>query len=186
MIWQPTNDAAIFSETDDMFKIEMLHLTTILVQYYPDLLDDARKDIMKHTWLHISSSDDVIVKQTAVVLKGEFMNPQLVLCISFFFGSFCTQKELLSGMNPLWSRDNPRWLLLRAPPPLGERVDLRDGRCRIKRDAWIKLLGSGHLRRSGAIFKAPAVGPKLLRAGAGPSGRWGGAGYPHLAIFLRT
>ena len=29
MIWQPTNDAAIFSETDDMFKIEMLHLTTI-------------------------------------------------------------------------------------------------------------------------------------------------------------
>jgi transformation/transcription domain-associated protein len=71
MIWQPTNDAAIFSKTDDMFKIEMLHLTTILVQYYPDLLDDARKDIMKHTWLHISSSNDVIVKQTAVVLKGK-------------------------------------------------------------------------------------------------------------------
>ena len=72
MIWQPTNDAAIFSETDDMFKIEMLHLTTILVQYYPDLLDDARKDIMKYTWLHISSSDDVIVKQTAYLLTARF------------------------------------------------------------------------------------------------------------------
>jgi transformation/transcription domain-associated protein len=64
LIWQPTNDAATFSETDAMFKIEMLHLTTILVQYYPDLLDDARKNIMKYAWLHdISSSDDVIVKQ---------------------------------------------------------------------------------------------------------------------------
>ena len=72
MIWQPTNDAAIFSETDDMFKIEMLHLTTILVQYYFDLLEDARKDIMKYTWLHISSSDDVIVKQTAYLLSARF------------------------------------------------------------------------------------------------------------------
>ena len=72
MIWQPTNDVAIFSETDDMFKIEMLHLTTILVQYYPDLLDDARKDIIKYTWLHISPSDDVIVKQTAYLLTARF------------------------------------------------------------------------------------------------------------------
>lgn len=73
MIWQPTNDAAIFSETDDMFKIEMLHLTTILVQYYPDLLDDALKDIAKYTWLHISPSDDVIVKQTAYLLTARFV-----------------------------------------------------------------------------------------------------------------
>ena len=72
MIWQPMNDAVIFAETDDMFKIEILHLTTILVQYYPDLLDDARKDIMKYTWLHITSSDDVIVKQTAYLLTARF------------------------------------------------------------------------------------------------------------------
>ena len=72
MIWQPMNDAAIFSETDDMFKIEMLHLTTILVQYYPDLLDDARRDIMKYAWLHITSSDDAIVKQTAYLLTTRF------------------------------------------------------------------------------------------------------------------
>jgi transformation/transcription domain-associated protein len=40
MIWQPTNDAAIFSETDDMFKIEMLHLTRITtVDYWTERLD---------------------------------------------------------------------------------------------------------------------------------------------------
>ena len=101
MIWQPMNDAAIFSETDDMFKIEMLHLTTILVQYYPDLLDDARKDIMKYTWLHITSSDDVIVKQTAYLLTARF------------FAAFPTpQKFILRA----WTG------LLRAPPSEGRAV----------------------------------------------------------------
>ena len=44
----------------------MQRLTTILVQYYPDFLDDVRKDIMKYTWLHISSSDDVILKTDCI------------------------------------------------------------------------------------------------------------------------
>ncbi|KAF8165306.1 hypothetical protein B0H34DRAFT_232712 [Crassisporium funariophilum] len=72
IIWQPMNDASVFAETDDMFKIEMLHLTTVLVKHYPDLVDDIRKDIMKYAWSHIASSDDVIVKQTAYLLAARF------------------------------------------------------------------------------------------------------------------
>ncbi|KAJ3510077.1 hypothetical protein NLJ89_g4881 [Agrocybe chaxingu] len=72
VIWQPMSDTTLFSDADDMFKIEVLHLTTILVQYYPDLLDDARKDIMKYAWSYITSNEDVIVKQTAYLLAARF------------------------------------------------------------------------------------------------------------------
>ncbi|KAF8974524.1 hypothetical protein BDZ97DRAFT_2053099 [Flammula alnicola] len=103
IIWQPMNDTTTFSEVDDMFKIEILHLTTILVQYYPDLLDDVRKDIMKYAWSYITSSDDIIVKQTAYLLAARF------------FAAFPTpQKFILRA----WTG------LLRTPHPEG-RVVLR-------------------------------------------------------------
>lgn len=71
MIWHP-NMETTFSDTDDMFKIELLHVTTTLVQYYSELLDDARKDIIKCAWYFITTSDDTLVKQTAYLLAARF------------------------------------------------------------------------------------------------------------------
>ena len=71
MIWHP-NMETTFSDTDDMFKIELLHVTTTLVQYYSELLEDARKDIIKCAWYFITTSDDTLVKQTAYLLAARF------------------------------------------------------------------------------------------------------------------
>ncbi|PPQ93995.1 hypothetical protein CVT25_009843 [Psilocybe cyanescens] len=72
IIWQPMNDPSAFQDADDYFRIEILHLTTVLVQYYPNLLDDVRKDVMKYAWSYISSNDDIIIKQTAYLLAARF------------------------------------------------------------------------------------------------------------------
>jgi transformation/transcription domain-associated protein len=72
IIWHPMNDASAFPDADDLFRIEILHLTTVLVQFYPDLLDEVRKDIMKYAWSYITSSDDVLIKQTAYLLAARF------------------------------------------------------------------------------------------------------------------
>ncbi len=70
LIWLPMSSP--MSDTSDGYKIEILHLTTILVQHYPELLDDSRKDIMKGAWSYISSCDDAIAKQTAYLLAAHF------------------------------------------------------------------------------------------------------------------
>jgi transformation/transcription domain-associated protein len=72
IIWQPIIEGGTFSDTDDMFKIELLHLTTVLVHHYPELLEDVRKDIMKCAWFYITTSDDIIVKQTGYLLAARF------------------------------------------------------------------------------------------------------------------
>ncbi|KAF9453072.1 FAT-domain-containing protein [Macrolepiota fuliginosa MF-IS2] len=69
LIWQ---ENVVFADADDMFKIELLHFTTILVQHYSDLLEDVKKDIIKCAWHHITNSDDIIVKQTAYLLAAQF------------------------------------------------------------------------------------------------------------------
>jgi transformation/transcription domain-associated protein len=61
-----------FSETDDMFKIEALHLTTVMVEHYSALLEDVKKDIIKCAWHYITITDDIIVKQTAYLLAAHF------------------------------------------------------------------------------------------------------------------
>ena len=70
LIWLPMSNP--MSDTSDGYKIEILHLTTILVQHYPELLEDSRKDIMKGAWSYISSCDDAIAKQTAYLLAAHF------------------------------------------------------------------------------------------------------------------
>lgn len=101
LIWLPMNNPA--SDTSDSYKIEILHLTTILVQHYSELLENSRKDIMKGAWTYISSCDDAIVKQTAYLLAAHF------------FAAFPTpQKFILSA----WTG------LLRMPHSEG-RVGLR-------------------------------------------------------------
>ncbi|KAF8621580.1 hypothetical protein AX15_007606 [Amanita polypyramis BW_CC] len=71
MIWHPNTETA-FSDMDDMYKIEHLHVTTVLVQHYSELLEDARKDIIKCAWYFITTSDDTLVKQTAHLLAARF------------------------------------------------------------------------------------------------------------------
>lgn len=71
LIWHPIGDSA-FADTDDMFKIELLHLTTVIVHHYADLLEDLKKDIIICAWSYITSSDDTIVKQTAYLLTARF------------------------------------------------------------------------------------------------------------------
>lgn len=70
-IWQPLIDGVTFSEADDMFTIELLYMTTVMLHQYPDLLADVKKDIIKCAW-HFIISEDVVVKQTAYLLAARF------------------------------------------------------------------------------------------------------------------
>ncbi|CAL1700686.1 unnamed protein product [Somion occarium] len=70
-IWIPMNDSTTFSEAGDTFTIELLYLTTAMVHKYPDLLEDAKKDIIKCAW-HFITSEDPVVKQTAYLLAARF------------------------------------------------------------------------------------------------------------------
>ncbi|KAJ7700136.1 hypothetical protein B0H17DRAFT_1158131 [Mycena rosella] len=67
LIWHPPPDPNV----DDLFKIELLHLTTVLVQHYPKLLEDAKKDLIRCAWQYISN-EDTIVKQTGFLLTARF------------------------------------------------------------------------------------------------------------------
>ncbi|TDL29737.1 hypothetical protein BD410DRAFT_736870 [Rickenella mellea] len=71
-IWRRMNNSGAFSDADDMFKIELLHLTTVMVHHCPTYLLDAKKDIIKCAW-HYITSDDTVVKQTAYLLVARFM-----------------------------------------------------------------------------------------------------------------
>ncbi|KAG7449166.1 uncharacterized protein BT62DRAFT_1073682 [Guyanagaster necrorhizus] len=72
MIWRRIADPKAFQDTDDMFKIELLHFTTVMVKYYPDLMEHARKDVQMCSWHYIGSTDDPIVKQAAYLLNAHF------------------------------------------------------------------------------------------------------------------
>ncbi|KAH8118563.1 FAT-domain-containing protein [Phellopilus nigrolimitatus] len=60
-----------FADADDFFKIEILHLTTVMVHHRPQLLVDVKKDVIKFAWLYISN-DDQTVKQVANLLAARF------------------------------------------------------------------------------------------------------------------
>ncbi|KAG6866480.1 hypothetical protein C0991_003998 [Blastosporella zonata] len=98
IIWRPITESDTFTEADDVFKTEVLYLTTVLVQHYSDLLEDVKKDIIKCAWHFITLSEDILVKQTAYLLAARF------------FAAFQTpQKFILRA----WTG------LLRAPPSEG-------------------------------------------------------------------
>lgn len=70
-VWIPMNDESTTKDVDDIFKIELLHFTTVMVHQYPELLVDAKKDIIKCAWHHIHN-EDAIVKHTAYLLAARF------------------------------------------------------------------------------------------------------------------
>jgi transformation/transcription domain-associated protein len=72
-IWLPMNGNTSFGDADDMFKIELLHLTTVMVQHYSQFLVDVQKAIIMGAW-HYITSDDVVVKYTAYLLAARFFD----------------------------------------------------------------------------------------------------------------
>ncbi|KZP00081.1 FAT-domain-containing protein [Calocera viscosa TUFC12733] len=67
-----TLDTATFQESETPYAIEVLQFSTSLMRLAPNLMTEARKDIIKCGWNHISS-DDIILKQTAYVLLAQFL-----------------------------------------------------------------------------------------------------------------
>ncbi|KAI0698576.1 hypothetical protein BC835DRAFT_1541792 [Cytidiella melzeri] len=70
-IWVPMNEDTAFAAADDIFVIELLHFTTVLVHQYPELLAEAKKDIIKCAW-HYINREDALVKHTAYLLAARF------------------------------------------------------------------------------------------------------------------
>jgi len=127
LIWQPITEAGAFADTDDLFKIELLHLTTTLVKSYADLLEDVKKDIIKCAWHYITNSDDIIVKQTAYLLAARFFaafpTPQKfilrawtgLLRLSHSEGKPLVRQEALATLTPILPQSDsaepghPQW-----------------------------------------------------------------------------
>ncbi|KAL5487751.1 TRA1 [Sanghuangporus weigelae] len=71
-LWK-ANDPDAFADTDDLFKIEILHLTSVLVERLSQLLIHSKKDIIKFVWPYISS-DDHTVRQMAYLVTAHFFS----------------------------------------------------------------------------------------------------------------
>ncbi|KAG9127635.1 hypothetical protein FRC07_011379 [Ceratobasidium sp. 392] len=72
-IWKPMTDqpADTFPGSDDGLKIEILYMSSLLIQSSSNLMQDSRKDVIKCTW-HYIVNDDATVKQTAYVTISRF------------------------------------------------------------------------------------------------------------------
>ncbi|KAG8711225.1 hypothetical protein FRC08_016173 [Ceratobasidium sp. 394] len=72
-IWKPMTDqpADTFPGSDDGLKIEILHMSSLLIQSSSSLMQESRKDVIKCTW-HYIVNDDATVKQTAYVTISRF------------------------------------------------------------------------------------------------------------------
>ncbi|KAH6600577.1 hypothetical protein BASA50_002141 [Batrachochytrium salamandrivorans] len=71
--WTPLISTSASSPTDlNSLKIELLQLTSILVQRVPEVISESRKDVIKFAWNHLKV-DDVTLKQSAYVLLSRFI-----------------------------------------------------------------------------------------------------------------
>ncbi|KEP49326.1 histone acetyltransferase SAGA, TRRAP/TRA1 component, pi-3 kinase superfamily TRA1 protein [Rhizoctonia solani 123E] len=86
-IWRPMTDqpAEPFPGSDDGLKIEILHMSSLLIQSSSNLMQESRKDVIKCTW-HYIVNEDATVKQTAYVT------------ISQFFAVFDSPPKFLTGV----------------------------------------------------------------------------------------
>ncbi|KAF7332097.1 hypothetical protein MKEN_00090300 [Mycena kentingensis (nom. inval.)] len=106
LIWVPPPDP----QMDDSYKVELLHLSTILVQHYSPLVDGVRKEVIKSASAYIHS-EDTIVKQIAFLLTARF------------FAAFATPPKFLMKT----------WMgLLRSPTS--------EGRASVRQDALSTLM----------------------------------------------
>jgi transformation/transcription domain-associated protein len=71
-VWGPmSSDKNPFADADHLFSIELLHLSTVLIQTYPHLVEPARRDVIRCAWNYITSEDSV-VRQSAYLLAANF------------------------------------------------------------------------------------------------------------------
>ncbi|KAF9581361.1 hypothetical protein BGW38_001654, partial [Lunasporangiospora selenospora] len=73
-IWQPllSESSEDNQYTDDALKIELLQMTSLILQFASDLIADARKDIIIFGWNYLKI-DDITGKQAAYVLIARFI-----------------------------------------------------------------------------------------------------------------
>ncbi|KAI3612149.1 histone acetylase complex subunit [Moniliophthora roreri] len=72
LIWRRIMEQGTFNDADDTFTIEILHFTTVMIQYYPQLVAHLAKDLLRCSHHYIQSTEDPIVKQTAYLLNARF------------------------------------------------------------------------------------------------------------------
>ncbi|KAJ3121303.1 hypothetical protein HK098_003792 [Nowakowskiella sp. JEL0407] len=73
-IWHPLlQDNADTIVSDDFLRMELIQLTTLLVQHASNTVEVARKDVIKYAW-HNLKYDDIICKQAAYVLLARFVH----------------------------------------------------------------------------------------------------------------
>jgi transformation/transcription domain-associated protein len=85
-VWNPLSETSGTSSGDyDGYVLNLLQLTTLLMQLLPDLVNEFRKDIIKFAWA-LLKSEDITMKQSAYVLLSRFIReyetpPKIVLQI---------------------------------------------------------------------------------------------------------
>lgn len=109
VIWHPLAESNVFPVDEHILACELLHLTTIMVQHYGTLLENAKKDIIRCA-SKFETHADVIVKQTAFLLSARF------------FAAFPTPSKFILRT---WTG------LLRLPPD--------DGRPQLRQEAFAAL-----------------------------------------------
>ncbi|TPX51638.1 hypothetical protein SeMB42_g00090 [Synchytrium endobioticum] len=68
LVWLEGN-----SGPDDMLEVELLQLTTLLIQFVPNMMEGSRKDMSKWAWKHIYS-EEVTCKNAPYVLLARFLS----------------------------------------------------------------------------------------------------------------
>jgi transformation/transcription domain-associated protein len=73
-IWRPSRSDSFEDHvgTMDHFRFELLQMSALLIKTSPQLVADARKDIIKFGWVYIKL-EDIISKQAAYVLIAYFI-----------------------------------------------------------------------------------------------------------------
>lgn len=72
-VWNKVSDTTNSeSYENDLLRVELMQLTSVMVEYYPDIVTDWKKDIIKFNWNNISL-EDTIAKQVAYVSIAYFI-----------------------------------------------------------------------------------------------------------------
>ncbi|KAI8806472.1 hypothetical protein BJ742DRAFT_680099, partial [Cladochytrium replicatum] len=72
-VWHPMlGDHADVLVSDEGLRLELLQLTTLLVQYFPEAISESRKDVIKFAWGSLKT-EEVTCKQAAYVLLCRFV-----------------------------------------------------------------------------------------------------------------
>lgn len=71
-LWIPYLSETQAATLDDSMKIELLQITTLIVQYGVNVMGDYRKDVIKYVW-NIRNAEDPTCKQSAYVALARFI-----------------------------------------------------------------------------------------------------------------